>query len=545
MSPNLREVPGRSYRSFPTRMLGFTAEAPPALERRLYRFVLGVHARPEPFPEDEATGQLGDPLARLVLLRGSFPRTLRELLAALDAFNGTPEGLPRQVSYVVGDGAHIPWSEELKGLDRQFRLVITRASGSQVDLLISTGTAVESEQIFLQVAAWDALHEVFHFYQRQHPAWVWSGDSRHALVPPSRGNGPFDSHINGGLVMKELKAPWLHWHSVSATVDAALAPDDPLRSEPLFRDRASAHVLQLSTVQPGITRWNRARLRRSTEPDGTLRDVPLLMRQVLETTTVNLVTSKKESRRITPDEPVPLPASFFLNTDALLNQVMLPADPLPPSVPGRLYLEALRRYDVALDDGTTRIPGDAHFAFPVPEAAFEDVDVLNQLLQQRILSRRFAACLLMVDFPNPVYSPRRAALMRHVPPTAKRRADGSHDLEDSMLASVTAAAGALPADSPERELLDLWSTTDWERAFSQRLEAYFQALQTRLESPEGYDAIFRLAESRRREFRMLPLNEFRLTVPVSNIPASDPPLEMLPDGGVRLRASSPPPQESP
>lgn len=536
MSPNLREVPGRSYRSFPTRMAGFAAEAPPALERRLYRFVLGVHSRPEPFPEPEATGHLGDPLARLVLLRGTFPGTLRELLSALDAFNGTQEGLPRQVSYLVGDGAHIPWSEELKDLDRQFRLVVTRASGSQTDLLISTGTAVESESIFLQVAAWDELHQVFHFYQRQHPAWIWSGDSRHALMAPSRGKGPFDSHVNGGLVMKELKAPWLHWHSVSATLDAAFAPDDPLRAEPLFRDRSSAHLLQLSTVQPGIVRWNRARLRSTTGPDGTVRDVPALMRQVLETTTVNLVTSTRESRRITPDERMPLPASFFLNTDALLNLVMLPADPLPPTVPGRLYLDALRRYDVALSDGTFRLPGDAHFAFPVPEPAFEDLDVLNQLLQQRILSRRFAACLLMVDFPNPLYSPRRAALMRHVPLTARRKADGSYDLEDTVLASLTAAAGALPADSPERELLELWGTADWERAFSRRLEAYFEALQARLDSPEGYDAVFRLAESRRREFRMLPLNEFRLTVPVTNLPESTPSLEMLPDGGVRLRA---------
>jgi hypothetical protein len=135
--------------------------------------------------------------------------------------------------------------------------------------------------------------------------------------------------------------------------------------------------------------------------------------------------------------------------------------------------------------------------------------------------------------------------MRHVPPEARRRADGSYDLEDTMLASITAAAGMLPADSPERELLGLWGTADWERTFSRRLEAYFEVLQARLESPEGYDAIFRLAESRRREFRMLPINEFRLTVPVSKIPASEPPLEMLPDGGVRLRVPVPQPQESP
>jgi hypothetical protein len=28
----------------------------------------------------------------------------------------------------------------------------------------------------------------------------------------------FDSHVNGSLVMKELKAPWTHWHSSRAKI---------------------------------------------------------------------------------------------------------------------------------------------------------------------------------------------------------------------------------------------------------------------------------------------------------------------------------------
>ena len=58
--------------------------------------------------------------------------------------------------------------------------------------------------------------------------------------------------MNGSLVMKELKFPWPHWHSMSASIDSALAPDDQLRSEPLFQNKAGAQDLE-KVVKSGIT----------------------------------------------------------------------------------------------------------------------------------------------------------------------------------------------------------------------------------------------------------------------------------------------------
>lgn len=40
--------------------------------------------------------------------------------------------------------------------------------------------------------------------------WASAGSCNHALDEPARGKGPVDGHINGNLVMKELKAPWAH-----------------------------------------------------------------------------------------------------------------------------------------------------------------------------------------------------------------------------------------------------------------------------------------------------------------------------------------------
>ena len=59
--------------------------------------------------------------------------------------------------------------------------------------------------------------------------------------------------------------------------------------------------------------------------------------------------------------------------------------------------------------------GDTHFCFLVPERAFEDQAVLREAIEIGLVTKRLAACLLMVDPWNPIFSDRRRALLRHVP----------------------------------------------------------------------------------------------------------------------------------
>ena len=67
------------------------------------------------------------------------------------------------------------------------------------------------------------------------------------------------------------------------------------------------------------------------------------------------------------------------------------------------------------------LPGDTFFAFLVPEPAKEDLQVVFEMLRVGLLSPRFVICALMVDYPNPVYSPVRLELMKYVPDTGKHR----------------------------------------------------------------------------------------------------------------------------
>jgi hypothetical protein len=534
-----------SYHGISTKMtepLQLAEETEGQLEAgKIHRLVVGIDVPPpKPMFSSEVEVLLRDPFAELLLKRSTFPLTLRTLLTAFGSFDNTPQGLPQQVSYLVADGGHIPWTAETDSLNRQFRFAITRGRGAQIDVLISTSTVIDSETNFLQLLAWDSQNQVYNYYQRRSGTWIWAGNSQYALEPATRGKGPFDSHVNGSLVMKELKLPWTHWHSMSAGIkDESLAPDDPLRSEPLFRNKAGAELLQLGAVQPGIIRWNNARLGKSIAADGTISDVPYLMRQVLETTTVNLASSETESRLVQEDTSVRLPLTFFLNSDALLNEIHLAPNISRISVEGRLYLDSLKRYEFAVKDGNFHQEGDAPFAFLVPEPAFEDLNVLSQLLQKKIITRHFAASLLMVDFPNPIFSSRRQQLLKYVPDEA-RLASGSSDLPSRMVSAIEAVEQSLPVDSPEKEFLANWRLpdADWKTIFERRIEDYFAVLTAKAATEEGFDGFVRLAESRRREFRKRPIHEFDLNLPTTNIPMDSPWLEMSEDGTVRSKVRS-------
>lgn len=521
-------------RNYPYRVIDGEAEgeeeSPPLQANTLYRFVQGLDSHPVPLAAEEAA-RLRDPFARLLLLRSIFPLSLRTLLTKLDKLNGDAAGLPQQQVFLAADGGQIPWNEATKDLGRAFRFVVARGRNDDFRLLVSSSTVADGEEDrhFLQLIGWDEDNGVFHYYERRGSTWIWAGNSRHALATETRGRGPFDSHVNGSLVMKELRQPWVHWHAPAAGIPPeALAPDDPLRNDPLFLSRVTADQLETTVVRPGIQRWNRARLARSLQ-SGTLTEVPFFFRQILETTTVNLVTTDHVSHLIGDEDEITLPITFFLDADGLLDTVGIEPAIGNVRVPGRLYRESLVRYDIHRTDGRQRVDGDTHFAFLVPEPAFEDRDVLDLLVLRGVLSSRLAACLLMVDFPNPVFSPRRAALLAHVPETVPVAS-----LEERFINAITAAAEETTADSPEREFLGNWAlgASEWKPEFERRIESYFSALAVQAATADGFDGFFRLAESRRRAFRRRPLAEFRLTTPMTNIPAAAPALRMRADGTV-------------
>ena len=219
---------------------------------RLYRFVMGRDSSPEPMSDGEIAA-LGDPFVGALTTSTEPLLTARKVVAAIDLL-----GFERE-SFVASDGGQIRWGEDSAHLARQTRLVVAWIESGVLQVLLATGTALDDPtDTFLQVIGWDENHRQFNFLDRRQGTWVWAGRSEDALHAPTRGLGPFDSHINGGLVMKELRAPWLHWSSMAAFQLPGIAPDSPFRTEPLFTGRIGAEVLE----------------RRGTNRDTTMDSIP-------------------------------------------------------------------------------------------------------------------------------------------------------------------------------------------------------------------------------------------------------------------------------
>lgn len=100
-----------------------------------------------------------------------------------------------------------------------------------------------------------------------------------------------------------------------------------------------------------------------------------------------------------------------------------------------------------------------------------------------------------------------------------------------MANAIVQAAGSTPASSAENEFAELWNLGDgWKVEAQRRLTAYYTALTALVASAGGFEQIFTLAESRRRQVMRLKLSEQRpLLFATSNVPTGGPSLRMRPD----------------
>jgi hypothetical protein len=496
---------------------------------RIHRFVVGEDTRVRVLDADEAARELGDPFATVLLLRGIFPRTAGEVLEALQ--REAPD-LGEPLFFLLGEGSQIPMSAATEGVSRRLRFLVAHGVGNEgADVLVS---AFHPDEGNVELMAWDRRAGGFNYYQTVGPssAWVFAGNSRHALVDPTQGKGPFESHLSGNVVMKELRFPWLHWHSFAANILPSVLPEDPpLVGHPWVTGTKpdGAEVCELQVAIPSIRRWTRVRFDRLLADGGVIDDPGRILLQVLGTPSVNLVTGPRESRSFAAGEEVVLPRAFFVDIEGLGRILRLPQPPTF-SVPVEIYRRNLTAFRVREDDGEGFVrPGDTHFPFAVPEVAFEDLAVLEEALARGLLTRRLAACLLMTDFPNPVFSLRRAALLAHVPAQATVT-NGASTFSDEMGDAIAAAAPATPQGSPEREFAARWDVGADVDAFGADLQAYYAAVTARLRTQAGFDDYVRLAEARRDRVRLMPIFESPLLFARTDVPKRA--REMRADGTV-------------
>jgi hypothetical protein len=503
----------------------------------VYRFRVGIDAQPEPFDPIEAAAELHDAFAQDLLLRGSFPTSGAEvltLLAGLASAGGRDDQLDHQQFFLLGEGSQIPVSPATGPVVRALRFLVACGpdggpdpSRPGPDILVS---AFNPEGGTTELMAWDHGKGGFNFYRtfgETDTAWVFAGNSRDALTAATRARGPFESHRGGNVLMKELRAPWIHWHSIDAAVDKnVLAPNNPIRNHPWFLaaigDQRGALNCETRVVRPSIDRWVRTHFD-ALVADGTPTDAEPIFTSVLDTPTVNITCSHQHGDpKLDPDgQAVELPFSFFVDLDAFgadKGGLGLLTDEPTLSVPRDVYDATLTAFDVHLSDGFDfQRPGDTFFAFTVPERAYEDHRTVVEARRIGLLSDRLAATFLMTDFPNPIFSTRRAALLAHIPATvniAERE-----QFSDAVAIAIVAAASR---GSPEAEFAELWAAGDnWREVFGKKLSDYLGAVAHAAQTEAGFHGIYRVAVSRRKQMvDTMPIAEFGLLFPVSDVEAT-------------------------
>jgi hypothetical protein len=487
----------------------------------LHRFVVGADPAPRKMSPVEVKA-LGDPFASLLLARGEVPRSGEELLAKIKAAVPGDDPLKKQSSFVLGEGSQLASTKESAGVDRTLRFVVTLGTGPEgPDIFLSVPDPKQPNLI--EVMAWDRKVGGFNYYRSTGDGamWMFAGNSRDALRDSSRRKGPFESHPSGALLMKELKTPWINWHSPAANIpETAFAKNDPRRTHEWFKKKepGGALTFEFEAARPAMTRWAKARFATLRKKGGTVSRPRQIMEQILDTPTVNLATTHIESRALSPSDRLDLPTTFFVDSEGLSD--ILGLDPPPAfTVTGKIYARCLDKFEVRMDDGQGFTPkGDTHFCFLVPERAFEDQVVLREAVEMGLVSKRLATCLLMVDPWNPIFSDRRRALLRHVPATATM-AKGKSSFTRDMAKAILEAAEKGPAGTPEAEFAKRWKVgTGFAGAFNKLLNLYYAAVTAQLRTQAGFDGYFKLAEERRRDFQeKTRIAEFPLLLPRTNI----------------------------
>ncbi|KAJ0426754.1 hypothetical protein BJY00DRAFT_306749 [Aspergillus carlsbadensis] len=374
-------------------------------------------------------------------------------------------------------------------------------------------------------------------------AWIYQGSSWDAFDPQKAYLGPFNGHFNGAVVMKELQNPWLHWQSAAGSVHECLSPAqiEHFKTKPylstsnlaLGNTKSADHLETI--VRRGVTAWNAQRIKHDFKnEDGSLRispdNIPRWVAHLLLTTTVNIHCGE----RAQPEDKdiVTVPPSHFFNKDVLA--AYQPAAEIYSDFDGISI--SREHYDSASEQlGLSRLKEVTSFdnvplrlQVILDQRSWEansvelwaDFDTQGALNFQNIkrtvslMSAKLFNCLMMMDYWNPIYSWKRGTLMQYMPPSATL-VNNTYSLDDDSIAALKQSPHASQesdVENVEKEFLDLYENYNL-ATMSSRVSRYAERVKERLQTAEGVFDYMLLAESRRRIYRPLPLNEFGLTLP--------------------------------
>lgn len=509
----------------------------------LYRFIEGIdNCMQEMSPADIEV--LGDLFAVNVLAKGqgnsaTWPTNIETVV---DLVSAVPNFGANQRSYMLGEGSQITTTVAPRDAGRDLRYVVTWGATSSPTIFLSaapSGTHPGLPPGFLQVIGYDQQRNLFNFYEfvsnpdQPTRSWAFAGNSDNARNPQTRGKSCMQCHINGSLNMKELVAPWNNWNSPSANISPNNIPA-AVAGDPLYTHMSGADQFQ-TNFQGLQTRYSQGLVSSAISSDGTISNVSELLRRLITTTTVNFTATP---RAVT--DTVQIPSNFFLAQASFgTGQVGLAfGTPQPFTVKTSQYKAFLASRMFALQQLNQKNgivyqqAGGNFFPLFVPVQAYEDVAMMQQMINQKVIDANFAASVLLVDFPNPVFSATRDSLMKYANKivTANRLSSGTNrnGIPAQFIALIQAAVANQPSCTvallqctAEQQFLFYAGQSDWKTRATNQVNPYLIAVTQRLGTPAGMSDYLTLWASRQAQFAAAPgignLDEFSLLLPCNDL----------------------------
>ena len=422
---------------------------------------------------EDLIAELDDPFARAVLQASEdeCPMTFAEVMAALEANDcagGVETRLVSEEAQVVGRHADNDTAEQVSG----YRAVVSKSCNGRDsnELLFSQfglGAGSEAPDDF-EVMAFDQTAGVYNYYKLHpvptddfgepvegaEPVFAFYGNSKNfidhgagdAIAVPAVAGSEFTTntserdcarcHTGGGLIMKELNSPWVHWHETSGDLPGEKAVMD---ANPVYGRLTTGADMQFSIVQDGNRRWNTTRIdhvisTRANCDDSGACSLPTadLLRPLFCTVEVNLGTGGSGLR----DRAVidPELGRFGLRgsdhyagvIEEIQQQVLLGIEGFDDPL--------FKQVASSLAGVRDTIRGSAFI-----ERSHADQDYVKQLAAG-VIDAAFAKDVRAVDFTRHVFSPDRCGLLA-LAPTIEFEADVT---DASQLTK-----DRLPADMPE------------------------------------------------------------------------------------------------
>ncbi len=342
----------------------------------------------------DALAQIDDPIAELLIKRGegcpADYRAIVERLRELDPA-GCTDGT-ELVTRIVSDDARIDANPD------NYRTVTTRGCGSRpLHALFWTLLNVrQNEDIgkrtFVEMQALDRASGLYDYWVFNGNSFTFQGNSLQAAAGTiSCGN----CHRDGGVLMKELDEPWIHWESAGKPlpgVDALFAAHAEM-----FGKRGDGRELE-QLVRTGNDAIVKARI--DVQGDAKTGDVAKLLRPLFCAEQVNLDTAGTEI-----DGPVTaLPADLLLDPRWAADGIAI--DP--------------QAYDAAVAAAGQVVPNvagrtDTELKLVFPERAGFDDAYLQALVARGIIDEDFLLDVLAIDFTRPLFSDARCGLLAFAP----------------------------------------------------------------------------------------------------------------------------------